>query len=223
MPLKSWPAAARSGVAGPARLAPGSAALVLVRALAWQGLAWRGLAWSALAWRALAWRGLAWRALVGGVARWYGNARADRSAGSHGLPRHAFAGRGGVAGRADVTRPRGLARRHRMARPWRLAGSHVVTGRHGRRRLAAGGIGRPAGTARIHAGLVTEDAAAWLRPSRPMAGPGSSRWPTLLAPTLLRLAPLRLAPLRLAPLRLAPLRLALLGLAAVRRPAGFPG
>ena len=54
-----------------------------------------------------------------------------------------------------MARPRGLARRHRVARPRRLAGSHVVTGRHGRRRLAAGGIRRPAGTARIHAGLVT--------------------------------------------------------------------
>jgi hypothetical protein len=130
VPLESWPAAARSGVAGTARMPPGSATLVLVRALAWRGL-------------------------VGGVARWHGTTRADRSAGSHGLPRHALAGKAGVTGRADVARPRGLARRHRVARPRRLAGSHVVTGRHGRRRLAAGGIRRPAGTARIHAGLVT--------------------------------------------------------------------
>jgi hypothetical protein len=54
-----------------------------------------------------------------------------------------------------VARPRGLARRHRVARPRHLAGSHVVTGRHGRRGLAAGGIRRAARTARIHAGLVT--------------------------------------------------------------------
>ena len=109
---------------------PGSATLVLVRALAWRGL-------------------------VGGVARWHGTTRADRPAGSHGLPRHVLAGKAGVTGRADVARPRGLARRHRVAWPRRLAGSHVVTGRHGRRRLAAGGIRCPAGTALIHAGLVT--------------------------------------------------------------------
>ncbi len=109
---------------------PGSATFVLVRALAWRGL-------------------------VGGVARWHGTTRADRSAGSHGLPRHVLAGKAGVTGRADVARPRGLARRHRVAWPRRLAGSHVVTGRHGGRRLAAGGIRCPAGTARIHAGLVT--------------------------------------------------------------------
>ena len=57
---------------------------------------------------------LAWRRLVGGVARWQRAARADRSAGSHCLPRHAVAGasvagKAGVAGRAGVARPRGLA------------------------------------------------------------------------------------------------------------------
>jgi hypothetical protein len=75
---------------------PGSAALVLMLALARQRL-------------------------VGGVTRWQGAARADRSAGSHRLPRRAFAGkarvaeqarfagRASLAGRAGVARPRGLA------------------------------------------------------------------------------------------------------------------
>jgi len=164
VPMGSWPATARSGVARTACMPPRSAALVLVRALAWRALAWRGL--------------------VGGVARWHRTPGADRSAGSHGLPRHAFAGkacvagRGGVARRAGVARPRGLARRHRLARPRRLAGSHVVTGRHGGRRLAAGGIGRAAGTARIHAGLVT-------RTRRLGSGPAGRR-PVLVPPAGLR-------------------------------------
>jgi len=76
-----------------------------------------------------------------------------------------------------MARPRGLARRHRVARPRRLAGSHVVTGRHGRRRLAAGGIRRPAGTARIHAGLVTGTRRLGSRPAgrRPVLVPPAGR------------------------------------------------
>src|SRR5208337_3671409 len=135
VPLDSWPAAARSGVAWATRMPSGSAAVVL--ALAW------------------------WR-LVAGFAGWQATARGDGSAGSHCLPRQAsltrqasVARKARVAGRADGARPRSLARRHRRAGPRRLPGSHVLPGWPGRRRLAAGGIRRPAGTARIHPWLVT--------------------------------------------------------------------
>ena len=70
---------------------PGSAALVVVLALAWRGL-------------------------VGGVARWQGATRADRSARSPCLPwqtsvaeKAGVAGRAGVAVRAGLARPRDLA------------------------------------------------------------------------------------------------------------------
>jgi hypothetical protein len=60
-------------------------------------------------------RALAWRRLVGGIAGWQRPTRADRSARSPCLPRHTgLAGRAsvaekpGVAGRADVARPRDL-------------------------------------------------------------------------------------------------------------------
>ena len=90
LPLRSWPAAARGCVAGTARMPPGSAALVLA---------------------------LAWRRLVGGVARWQGAARADRSARSPCLPRHT-----GVAGQASVAEKAGVAGRAGLARPRDLAG-----------------------------------------------------------------------------------------------------
>ena len=85
MPLNSGSAAARSGIAGTAGMPPGRAA-ALVPVLA-----------------------LAGRRLVGGVARRQGAARADWSAGSHRLARHAVAGQADVAGRAGVARPRGVA------------------------------------------------------------------------------------------------------------------
>ena len=124
---------------------------------------------------------LARRGLVGRVARWHGSAGADRSAGSHPLPRHAFAGRAGVAGRragvagrragvagrrADMAGSWALARRHRLVGPRRLSGPHGITGWHGItgchgitgwhgwRRLAAGGMRCPAGTAGAHPWLV---------------------------------------------------------------------
>jgi hypothetical protein len=54
-------------------------------------------------------RALAWRRLVGGIARWQRPTRADRSARSPCLPRYTgLAGRASVAGRADVARPRDL-------------------------------------------------------------------------------------------------------------------
>ena len=170
---------------------------------------------------------LARRRLVGGVARWQRAARADRSAGSHCLPRHAvaggrrrgegrrgrprglagrlrFLGRGGSARRHGLTGPAAmaLAGRHRVAGPRRLPGSHVVTGWHGRRRLAAGGIRRPAGTARVHPGLVT-------RTRRLGSGPAGRR-PVLAPPADRRSRPPRGSR-------------GLLGAAAVRRSAGFPG
>jgi hypothetical protein len=70
---------------------PGSAALVVVLALAW-------------------------RRLVGGVTRWQGAPRADRSARSPCLPRQtsvagqtSVAEKAGVAGRAGLAWPRDLA------------------------------------------------------------------------------------------------------------------
>ena len=195
---------------------PGSAALVLVRALAWHALAWHALAWHALAWHALAWRGL-----VGGVARWHGAARADRSAGSHGLPWHAFAGkassRGGAASRGwAASRGKPASRRRPESRggprapaagareaaslgpastPRGVACGHGAAwgAAAGRRRHKARGRDRPDS---CRAG--NRDEAAWLRPGRATAGPGSTRRPALPGP-------------------------ALPGPAAVRRSAGFPG
>jgi hypothetical protein len=64
---------------------------------------------------------LAWRRLVGGIARWHGHTRADRSTRSPCLPRHtglagqaSVAGKAGVAGRADVAWPRDLTGRLRF-------------------------------------------------------------------------------------------------------------
>ncbi len=148
----------------------------------------------ALTW---AWR----RRRVSGVARGQRSARADRPARSHALTRHALAGRDGVteqpgvAGRDGVTRPAGLPRRLRFRRrggsaarhalaargcvagSGRLPGAPVITGRHGRRRLAAGSIRSAAGTARAHPRLETR--ARWLRPGpaggRPVLAPAAGR------------------------------------------------
>ena len=166
VPLGSWPATAGSGVARTTRMPPGSAAAwVLVLALAR-------------------------RRLVGRVARWQRAARANRSAGSHCLPRHAVAGRAAsrdACGFWDEAAPRGdmgsraghaLARRHRVAGPRRLPGSHVVTRWHGRQRLAAGGIRCPAGTARVHPWLrVTRARRLGARPAgrRPVLAPPAGR------------------------------------------------
>ena len=121
--------------------------------------------------RARAWvlvLALTWRRLVGGVARRQGGARADRPAGSHGLPRHGVAGkaaRGPTAGRRGMpavagmgwpraaARPREAARRGRAAAPPGVACGRGVVAWEGR--LAAGGIRCPARTARVHPGLVT--------------------------------------------------------------------
>jgi hypothetical protein len=83
---------------------PGSAALVVVLALAWRGL-------------------------VGGVARWQGAARADRSARSPCLPgqtsvteKAGIAGQASVAEKAGVAGQAGVAVRAGLARPRDLAG-----------------------------------------------------------------------------------------------------
>ena len=112
------------------------------------------------------------------------------------------AGMTSVARRAGVTLPRGVARRHRLAGPRRLPGSHAVTGWHGRRRLAAGGIRRPAGTSGVHPRLVT-------RTRRLSSGPAGRR-PVLAPPAGLRSR-------RRRPPPEAP------GAAGVQRSAGFPG
>ena len=92
-----------------------------------------------------------------------------------------------------VSAPRGVACSHGAA--WEAAA--------GRRGHKAPGRDRPDS---CRAG--NRDGAAWLRPGRATAGPGSTRHPALRAPTLLGLALPRLALPRLA---------------TVRRSAGFPG
>ena len=136
-------------------------------------------------------RSLSRRGLEGRVARWHGSARAHRSAGSPSLPRHAFAGRAfagraevaerAFAGRADMAGSRALARRHRVAGPRRLSRSHGITGWHGRRRLAAGGVRRPAGTAWAHPWLVARTRRLTSSPAgrRPVLAPAA--WPALPA------------------------------------------
>jgi hypothetical protein len=161
---RPWPASARCGVAGTARMSPGTAILGAALALS-----------------------AGWRR-VGGVARRHRAALPEGSAWSHAVARPTgvaeqpgVAGRTSVAGRrGGVARPRrltrplraGSARRHAVTAPHavtalhavtarrRVAGSRhllgasVITRRHGRRHgsywLAAWAVRRPAGTARVH-------------------------------------------------------------------------
>ena len=86
-------------------------------------------------------------------------------------PRHALASRRALAPR------HALAARHRVRRPRCLAGAPLVTRRHGRHLLAGRRVRRPAGTAWVHARLVTRR----LRPGpgggRPVLGPPATRRP----------------------------------------------
>src|SRR5207248_5659878 len=83
------------------------------------------------------------------------------------LPRTRSARREGLAAR------RGVTSRRRVAGPRRLARPPAIMGWHGPR-LAARAMGRPAGAARVHSGLV---AGAW----RLRGGPAGGR-PVLAAP-----------------------------------------
>jgi hypothetical protein len=86
---------------------PGSAALVVVLALAWRGL-------------------------VSGVARWQGAARADRPARSPCLPGQAsVAEKAGIAGQASVAEKAGVAGQASVAEKAGVAGQAGVAVRAG--------------------------------------------------------------------------------------------
>ena len=129
--------------------------------------------------------------------------------------RHGFAGRHALSGWHALTGRPGLAGWHRGAGPRRLPGAHVVTWWHGRRRLAGGGIRRPAGTARVHPGLVTG--------TRRLSSGSAGR--PVLAPPADRRSRGRYSRARHSRGRCprGPVLLGLPGAAAVRRSAGFPG
>ena len=162
-----------------------------------------------------------------GKAALRGEGRRGPAAGPHGPP--AVSGMGWlraatwVAGRHALTGGMpsrdGTASRGGIAGPGRGAslGSHVVTGWHGRRRLAAGGIAAPGGTARVRPGLVTGTRRLGPRNS------GSAGRPVLAPPALRSRGRCSRGWHSRGRYSRAPVLRGLPGAAAVRRSAGFPG